>query len=443
MPNLVCVGAQWGDEGKGKIIDHLTPRADLVVRFQGGPNAGHTLVVDGVRTVLHLLPSGILHPDAVNVIGPGVVIDVDVLLGEIAALRERGIQVTRERLRVSDRAHVILPVHRSLDLAREESLGRDAIGTTGKGIGPAYEDRVSRSGLRVHELLEPDVLMQRLKTCLDERNFMLRELYHWPASDPEQVLDQAQGWAEGLAPYVDDVSVTLEAALREGRSVLLEGAQGTLLDIDHGTYPFVTSSTTLAGGACAGAGLGPTRIDSVLGITKAYTTRVGGGPFPTEDSGPAGRHMGEVGEEFGATTGRRRRCGWLDMVVLRHAVRVNGITSLAVLKLDVLTGLPEIRACVAYRVPEGVEAERGSRERLEFPASSSVLEKCEPVYRTFPGWSECIRDVTEFDALPQAARDYLRWIEDELEVPASLVGVGPDRGATIERADPFDTSRTA
>jgi adenylosuccinate synthase len=433
MPNVVCVGAQWGDEGKGKIIDHLSPRADLVARFQGGPNAGHTLVVEGEKTVLHLIPSGILRPAALNLIGPGVVVDIEVLQEELVGLRARGVDVTPERLRVSDRAHLILPVHRALDLAREESLGRQAIGTTGRGIGPAYEERVSRSGIRIHELLEPDVLVDRLKTCLDERNFLLRELYSWPPVDAEEVLAQALHWGEMIEPFVDDVGVTIDGALRQGRSVLFEGAQGTLLDVDHGTYPFVTSSTTLAGGACAGAGIGPTRIDAVVGISKAYTTRVGGGPFPTEDSGAAGSHMSDVGQEFGATTGRRRRCGWLDLVVLRHAVRVNGITSLALLKLDVLTGLPEIRACVAYRT----DASKGARELVNFPASVALLEKCEPVYRTFEGWSDPIDEVRKFEDLPRAARDYVSWIEEELGVPASLIGVGPDRDAIIERADPF------
>ncbi|MEE8556934.1 MAG: adenylosuccinate synthase [Myxococcota bacterium] len=430
MPNVVCVGAQWGAEGKGKIVDHLSPRADLVVRFQGGPNAGHTLVVDGEKTVLHLVPSGILHEGTLNVIGNGVVVDPDVLLKEIEGLKRRGVQISPDRLVISDRAHVILPVHLALDQAREEAGGRVTLGTTVRGIGPAYEDRSSRVGIRVHHLLEPEELGERLRQVLDERNFLLEERYAWKRVDLEEAYVRALEWGERLAPYVDDTGVRIDGALRAGRSVLLEGAQGTLLDIDHGTYPFVTSSTTLAGGACAGAGIGPTRIDSVLGITKASTTRVGGGPFPTEEAGPAGRHLAEVGEEFGATTGRRRRCGWLDLVVLRHAVRVNGITSLAMLKMDVLTGLPELQVCVSYRARD--------REVREFPASLPLLEKCEPVYRTFRGWSESIEHVREFSDLPQPAQDYVRWIEDELEVPADLVGVGPDRDATIERTSPFD-----
>jgi adenylosuccinate synthase len=433
VPNVVVVGAQWGDEGKGKIVDHLSPRADLVVRFQGGPNAGHTLIVKGERTILHLIPSGILHETTLNLIGPGVVVDPDVLLGEIERLEARGLRITRDRLRISDRAHVILPVHRALDQAREESLGRGAIGTTGRGIGPAYEDRVARAGVRVHDLLEPDTLVKRVERVLLERNFVLKELYSWPAVSPEEIYSRAAEWGERLAPFVDDVSVTLDAALRHGKSALLEGAQGTLLDVDHGTYPYVTSSTTLAGGACAGAGIGPTRIDAVLGLAKAYTTRVGGGPFPTEDTGAAGRHMYERGQERGATTGRTRRCGWLDLVVLRHAVRLNGITHLALLKLDILTGLPRIRACVAYR-------SKGERLR-DLPASLTRLAECEPEYREFEGWSEPLDDVREFDRLPAPARDYVRWLEDELEVPASLIGVGPDRDAIIERENPFDAQR--
>ncbi len=430
MPNVVCVGAQWGDEGKGKVVDQLACRADLVVRFQGGPNAGHTLVVDGETTILHLIPSGILQPATLNLIGPGVVVDPDVLLGEIAMLQAKSVPVGRERFRISDRAHVILPVHSALDKAREEAHSTLTIGTTGRGIGPAYESRVARTGVRISDLLEPDTLRERLELAHYERNFLLEKLYGWPVVPLEDVWERAIAWGEKLAPYVDDVGVTLDAALREGRSVLLEGAQGTLLDVDHGTYPFVTSSTTLAGGACAGAGIGPTRIDSVLGISKAYTTRVGGGPFPTEDTGPAGQHMGAVGREFGATTGRKRRCGWLDLVVLRHAVRVNGITGLALLKLDILTGLPEVKVCVGYRA--------NGKEIAEFPASITTLGRCEPIYRSFRGWSEAIERARSLDDLPQAARDYVRWIEDALGVPVDLLGVGPERDATIEQRNPFD-----
>jgi adenylosuccinate synthase len=430
MPNVVCVGAQWGDEGKGKIVDHLSPRADLVVRFQGGPNAGHTVIVEGEKTIFHLLPSGILHERTLNLIGAGVVVDPDVLLSEIAGLNERGIQITRDRLRLSDRANLILPIHRTLDQAREEASGRGAIGTTGRGIGPAYEDRVARRGIRVQDLMEPEALRERLEKALYERSFILKELYNTTPVTLDELHARAVQWGEQLRPFVDDVGVTIDRALREGRSVLLEGAQGTLLDIDHGTYPYVTSSTTLAGGACGGAGIGPTRIDSVLGISKAYTTRVGGGPFPTEDTGPAGTHLGEVGQEFGATTGRKRRCGWLDMVVLRHALRVNGLTGLALLKLDVLSGLPEVRVCVSYKLH--------GRELHEFPASIHELEACEPVYQTFKGWDVSLTQAQTFEDLPQAARDYVRWIEDSLEVPAQFIGVGPERDATIERANPFD-----
>jgi adenylosuccinate synthase len=324
---------------------------------------------------------------------------------------------------------VILPVHRAIDQAREESRGRPTLGTTGRGVGPTYEDRAARVGIRVGDLLEPGALRERLDVVIGERNFLLEKLYSWPPTDPAEVAKSAAEWGERLAPFVDDVSVTIDRALKRGRSVLLEGAQGTLLDVDHGTYPYVTSSNTVAGGACAGAGIGPTAIDSVVGVTKGYTTRVGGGPFPTEDEGPAGRHMGEVGDEFGATTGRKRRCGWIDLVVLRHAVRVNGITSLAVIKLDVLTGLDELKLCTRYAV--------GGDELTEFPASLAVLESCEPVYDVMPGWHEPIDDVRSLDELPAAARAYVLRIEHELGVPADLIGVGPERDSTIERANPF------
>ena len=429
MPNVVCVGAQWGDEGKGKVVDHLSPRADLVVRFQGGPNAGHTLVVDGRTTILHLIPSGILAPSTLNLIGPGVVVDPGLMLEEIDGLSASGVSVSRERLRISDRAHVILPVHTALDHAREEARSQ-AIGTTGRGIGPVYESRVNRSGVRIHDLLDSATLPERLESALAERNFLLEKLYGWPPVDATALYSQCLEWGEKLAPYVDDVGVLIDRSLRDGRSVLFEGAQGTLLDVDHGTYPYVTSSTTLAGGACAGAGIGPTRIDYVLGITKAYTTRVGGGPFPSEDTGPGGEHLGTVGAEFGATTGRKRRCGWLDLVVLRHAVRVNGITGLALLKLDVLTGLDEVRVCRGYRV--------GGKELNEFPASLRILEECEPVYESFSGWSEPIDDARRIEDLPRAAQDYVAWIERMIGVPAHIIGVGAERDATIERENPFD-----
>ena len=432
MPNVVCIGAQWGDEGKGKIIDRLASEADLVVRFQGGPNAGHTLVVDGETTILHLIPSGILREQTLNLVGPGVVVDPEVLLQELEMLAERGHDITPERLRVSDRAQVILPIHRAVDQAREESRGRLTIGTTGRGVGPAYEDRAARVGIRVGDLLEPGALRERLDAVIGERNFVLEKLYGWPPTDPAELAKSAAEWGERLAPFVDDVSVTIDRALKQGRSVLLEGAQGTLLDVDHGTYPYVTSSNTVAGGACAGAGIGPTAIDSVVGVTKGYTTRVGGGPFPTEDEGPAGRHMGEVGDEFGATTGRKRRCGWIDLVVLRHAVRVNGVTSLALIKLDVLTGLDELKLCTRYKV--------GDDELTEFPASLAVLEACEPVYDVMPGWREPIDRARSLDELPAAARAYVLRIEHELAVPADLIGVGPERDSTIERANPFSVA---
>jgi len=434
VANVVVVGAQWGDEGKGKVVDQLACRADLVVRFQGGPNAGHTIVVDGETTILHLIPSGILQPSTLNLIGPGVVVDPDVLLTEIDGLKSRGLPVGRERLRLSDRAHVILPVHSALDRAREESRHQLTIGTTGRGIGPAYESRVARTGIRVSDLLEPDALRERLELALYERNFLLEHLYHWPKIELDDLFEKAVVWGEKLAPYVDDTGVEIDRAMRAGRPVLLEGAQATLLDVDHGTYPFVTSSSTIAGGACTGAGIGPTRIDTVIGVSKAYATRVGGGPFPTEDQGDAGEHMGRVGQEFGATTGRKRRCGWLDMVVMRYATRVNGITGMAIGKLDILTGLPEVKVCVAYRLD--------GKEVREMPASIRALERCEPIYKTFPGWTEPLAHARSLGELPAAARDYIRWIEEALEVPVDLLGVGPGRDATIERSNPFDPPRS-
>jgi adenylosuccinate synthase len=440
MPSVVCIGAQWGDEGKGKVVDHLGESADVVARFQGGPNAGHTLVVDGEKTVLHLIPSGILREGALNLLGAGVVVDPEVLLREIDALEARGLRITPQRFRVSDRAHVVLPVHRAVDQAREAALGEGKIGTTGRGVGPAYQDRAARVGIRIADLVDPHGADGRLEAHLREMNTLLEKMYGWPPVDVLQVAKSAKEWGERLAPYVDDVSVTVDEALRAGRRVLFEGAQGTLLDVDHGTYPYVTSSSTIAGGACTGIGIGPTQIESVVGISKAYTTRVGSGPFPTEDHGAAGRHMSQRGDEFGATTGRKRRCGWLDLVVLRYAIRVNGITSLALLKLDILTGLPELKVCTGYRAPAAADTGE-TREITHFPANLNLLRACEPIYETLPGWSESLTDARRLDDLPQAARDYIAFIENATGVPADLIGVGPDRVATIERRSPFDRTR--
>ncbi len=429
MTTLVAVGAQWGDEGKGKLVDWLAPRAELVVRFHGGNNAGHTLVVDGEQTVLHVVPAGVLDPGTVNLIGPGVVVDPGVLLEELEALEARGVLRDPSRVRVSGRAHVILEWHVALDKAREEAARGKAIGTTGRGIGPAYEDKVTRRGIRIADLLDPEALRQAIDRVAEQKNFELVEYYQWSAVDKDALFDRAVEWGRQLEPYVDHTGRALERALREDRNVLFEGAQGTFLDIDHGTYPYVTSSNCVAGAVCAGAGVGPTRIDRVLGITKAYTTRVGGGPFPTEETGELGERMREAGSEFGATTGRPRRCGWLDAVMLREAARVNGFTALAINKLDILPGLDEIRIATAYRVDGKVTD--------EFPMTLAEIERAEPIYETLPGWEGDVRRCRRFEDLPENARRYVERVEGLVGVPVEILSVGPGRDETITRADPF------
>ncbi|MCH8132607.1 MAG: adenylosuccinate synthase [Deltaproteobacteria bacterium] len=429
MTTLVAVGAQWGDEGKGKIVDWLAPMAQLVVRFHGGNNAGHTLVVDGEQTVLHIVPAGILDPSTVNVIGPGVVVDPAALLQEIEELKQRGILRDPSRLRLSGRAHLILPWHTALDKAREENAKGRAIGTTGRGIGPTYEDKVARRGIRVADLLNSEVLEAAIHRIAEQKNFELVNYYDWQAIDPGSLYQQALEWGRQLEPYVDHTERVLEAALREDKNVLFEGAQGTFLDIDHGTYPYVTSSNCVAGAVCAGAGIGPTRIDRVLGITKAYTTRVGGGPFPTEETGAFGEKLRELGAEFGATTGRPRRCGWLDAVMLREAATVNGFTQLAINKLDVLSGLPELRIATAYKV--------NGKLTHDFPMTLKEIESAEPVYESHPGWSEDISGVRRYDDLPANARSYIERVEVLAGVPVELLSIGPGRDATISRNEPF------
>ncbi len=428
MTALVAVGAQWGDEGKGKIVDWLAVRADLVVRFQGGNNAGHTLVVDGEKSVFHLVPSGVLQPGTVNLIGPGVVVDPRVLVKELEELTAKGVLRDPSRLRVSGRAHVILEWHIALDKAREEARREGAIGTTGRGIGPTYEDKVSRRGLRIADLLDPASLQGALERLAKSKNHEL-EYHGWPTLDPGALYTEYLELGRQLEPYVDHTTQTLDRALREGRSVLFEGAQGTFLDIDHGTYPYVTSSNCVAGAVCTGAGVGPTRIDRVLGITKAYATRVGGGPFPTEDEGERGEWLGKRGQEFGATTGRKRRCGWIDAVVLREAALVNGFTSLAMNKLDVLSGLAEIPVATAYRID--------GKLTHEFPMTLDEVARAEAVYETLPGWSEDVTGVRRYDDLPDAARRYVERIESLVDVPVDLLSVGPGRDETISRRDPF------
>ena len=429
MATVVAVGAQWGDEGKGKVVDWLAARADVVVRFHGGNNAGHTLVVDGDKTVLHVVPAGVLHAGTVNVIGPGVVVDPQILLDELDALTRRGVLRDPSRVRVSGRAHVILPWHTALDKARDEARRERAIGTTGRGIGPTYEDKVARRGIRVADLLDPPRLHDALARLAREKNFELEELHRWPAVDAEELFEQAVAWGRRLEPYVEHTTPLLDSALREGRNVLFEGAQGTFLDIDHGTYPYVTSSNCVAGHACTGAGVGPTRIERVLGITKAYTTRVGGGPFPSEETGPVGEKLREVGAEFGATTGRPRRCGWLDVVMLREAAILNGFTGLAVNKLDVLSGLAEIRVATAYRID--------GKLTQSFPMTLGEVERAEAVYETLPGWREDVSGVRRFEDLPGSARGYVERIEALVGVPVELLSVGPGRDETIVRSSPF------
>jgi len=429
MTTLIAVGAQWGDEGKGKLVDWLAPRADLVVRFHGGNNAGHTLVVDGHKTVLHVVPAGILHPGTVNLIGPGVVVDPDILLGELDALSARGLLRDPARVRVSGRAHVIFEWHRALDQAREEAARGRAIGTTGRGIGPAYEDKVSRRGIRVADLLDPPSLGEAIARLAEQKNFELTEYYKWEAVDVHTVIERAIEWGRRLAPYVDRTERTLERALRAGQNVLFEGAQGNFLDIDHGTYPYVTSSNCVAGAVCAGAGIGPTRIDRVLGITKAYTTRVGGGPFPTELVGEEAEQLRQRGAEFGATTGRPRRCGWLDTVMLREAATVSGYTALAVNKLDVLSGTGEIRIATAYRI-DGAKTD-------EFPMTLGELERAEPIYESHEGWTENLTACRRFADLPAAACRYVDRVEELVGVPIELISIGPNRDQTIARRDPF------
>jgi adenylosuccinate synthase len=433
MSNVVVVGTQWGDEGKGKVVDLLASQADVIVRFQGGNNAGHTLVVQGEQTICHLIPSGILHEDKQCLIGNGVVVDPEVLLREIEDLKEKGVSVNPERLSLSEKAHLIMPYHTALDLAREAAKGKDKLGTTGRGIGPCYEDKVGRRGIRAVDLLEPSTLETKIKTNLEEKNFYLSRFLKAEPMEPQPILDKYRSMAETLAPYIQNVSLMIDKAIRNGKRILFEGAQGTHLDIDHGTYPFVTSSNPISGAACSGAGVGPDKLHHVIGIVKAYTTRVGAGPFPTELNDETGDYMQKRGAEFGATTGRRRRCGWLDLVAIRDSVRLNGLSSLSITKLDVLTGLERLKICIGYDL-EG--------QRIEStPASLQSLARCSPIYEELPGWQEDISSVRERNQLPAETRAYLKRIEEITEVPLSIISVGPGREQTIVVKDPFETSK--
>ncbi|MGV6853171.1 MAG: adenylosuccinate synthase [bacterium] len=428
--SVVVVGTQWGDEGKGKVVDLLASQAKCVVRFQGGHNAGHTLVIDGEKTVLHLIPSGILHDGVECLIGNGVVVDPVELLKEMDALVDKGVPAD-QRLLVSGGCPVIMPYHVALDAAREQAAGKQAIGTTGRGIGPAYEDKVARRGIRIADLLDESLLRPRLQKALHLHNFILKEYHQQEGFDLDELVQTYLAIGERLIDLVTDVPQHLAALRAEGSKILFEGAQGTFLDIDHGTYPYVTSSNTSAGGAACGAGVGPTAIDYVLGITKAYTTRVGGGPFPTELTDEIGQHLGEKGHEFGATTGRPRRCGWLDLVILKRAVQVNGLTGLCVTKLDVLDGLETLKLAVSYGFPEEINE--------SIPLDSGGWEKCEVGYIEMPGWKETTRGVTSIDGLPVNARLYLDQISKFVGAPIHIISTGPDREETIILTEPFES----
>jgi adenylosuccinate synthase len=428
VANIAIIGTQWGDEGKGKIVDLLAADADVVVRFQGGNNAGHTMVVDGEEFISHLIPSGILQQKTCA-IGNGVVVDPEVLIGEIDYLSDRGIETGPDKLMISERAHVIMPYHKLVDHGREKMKGDKKIGTTGRGIGPSYEDKATRRGIRFADLIDPRVFEERLEAIIPEKNFYLEKFLDTDTVDMDAIRREYTAYADRLRPYVTNVSVALEEAVRSGRQILFEGAQGTHLDIDHGTYPFVTSSNTASGNACCGSGVGPKDISGVIGIVKAYTTRVGAGPFPSELFDDIGDRIQRIGAEFGATTGRRRRCGWLDTVILNNAVRLNGLTGLAITKLDVLGELDEIKICTAYALD--------GQHINHVPANLAHLSACEPVYESLPGWRQDIRDVRDYGDLPPNAKQYLERIRELTGVPIQIVSVGPGRDETIVLNNPF------
>jgi adenylosuccinate synthase len=429
--SVVLIGTQWGDEGKGKIVDLLTDRADAVARFQGGHNAGHTLVIDGQKTVLHVIPSGILRDGVLCLIGNGVVLSLEAIEKEIQEIEAMGIDA-RSRVRISDAAPIIMPHHVALDQAREAARGKKAIGTTGRGIGPAYEDKVARRGLRVGELKNPAAFAEKLRSLMEYHNFMLKNYFNFETVDYQKSLDESLALGEKLGSVIADVPVILDQLRRDGKSIMFEGAQGMLLDIDHGTYPYVTSSNTIAGNAASGTGVGPSTLDYTLGIVKAYTTRVGGGPFPTElfDEDGEGNHMGERGAEFGATTGRKRRCGWLDAVALKRSRQVNGLTGLCITKLDVLDGLETLKIATAYRLDGELIHDT--------PCDADRLEHCEPVYEEIAGWTESTAGVRSYDELPANAKAYLKRIEELVEAPIDIISTGPDREETIILKHPFD-----
>ncbi|MGD9107432.1 MAG: adenylosuccinate synthase [Desulfobacterales bacterium] len=428
MANIVIVGTQWGDEGKGKIVDLLSEFSDIVVRFQGGNNAGHTIVVNGEQFISHLVPSGILQKKTC-LLGNGMVVDPEVLVQELDTLEKKGLDVGSDTLKISEKAHIIMPYHKQIDLAREKKKGDKKIGTTGRGIGPCYEDKACRRGIRFVDLIDFQGFTEKIKTILEEKNFYLKHYLSSEPVDPESIIDAYEGYAERLAPHVVNISIVMSQAIKANKQILFEGAQGTHLDIDHGTYPYVTSSNTVSGNACCGAGIGPKEITGVVGIVKAYTTRVGEGPFPTELFDEIGDAIQVKGAEFGATTGRKRRCGWLDSVLLRNSARLNGLTGLAITKLDVLGELEFLNICTAY--------ECNGEIIHDFPASIKILGACKPVLETLPGWSEDISGVRKIDDLPQNAKNYLKRIEELTETPIHIVSVGPGREETIIVNNPF------
>jgi len=430
MAQVIIVGTQWGDEGKGKIVDLYAREADVIARFQGGNNAGHTLVVEGKQTILHLIPSGILHDRKVCILGNGMVIDPGVLLREIDELSEQKLFPPDTKLYISYNAHIIMPYHKSLDKAREARKGAAKIGTTGRGIGPAYEDKIVRTGIRLCDLLDRERFAEMLRSNVEEKNFYLTQFYNADPVEYDAIFDEYSGYADRLRRYAANTSLIIDQEIRKGRDILFEGAQGCHLDIDYGTYPFVTSSNTAAGSACCGSGIGPTQIDAVVGICKAYTTRVGEGPFVTELTGSVGERIQQVGCEFGATTGRKRRCGWIDMVLVRQSVRVSGITGLALTKLDVLTGIDPLRICVAYTAGDEQFSEA-------VPPDMKVLGQSSPVYEEMEGWSEDITGAKTMDDLPANARKYIERLEELAGVKMALVSVGPGRDETIMLESPF------
>jgi adenylosuccinate synthase len=428
MPNVVVVGLQWGDEGKGKIVDFLSEKADVVARFQGGHNAGHTVVINSEKFILHLIPSGILYKGKTCLIGNGVVVDPAALIEEIDGLKERGVEISGN-LFLSKSAHLIMPYHIALDRENERLRGAKSIGTTGRGIGPSYCDKIGRVGIRVADLLQPTIFREKLNANLFHVNFLLENLYKAASFKIEEIYGEYMGYAEKLTEYIADTDIIVNETISKKGNVLFEGAQGTLLDIDHGTYPYVTSSNSIAGGACTGLGVGPTKISGVLGVVKAYTTRVGSGPFPTEIKDDLGEKIRESGGEYGATTGRPRRCGWLDMVVLRHSARINGITGIAITKLDILDGLDVIKICTSYKY--------NGETYEEFPKEINVFEECEPVYEEVEGWSASTSGIRDFNELPKAAKAYIRKIEKLLGVKAHLISTGQRRDELILVKDQF------